>query len=87
MYSIEFSRNAVREWKKLPQVIQKKIQVVFDGEFAHNPLHEHLDIKKLKTPFPGYRLRIGNYRVLFTITEDTQEITVYTLAHRKDVYK
>jgi mRNA interferase RelE/StbE len=43
------------------------------------------DIKKLKGSRNQYRLRVGNYRVLFELEGDT--ITVYALGHRKDIYK
>jgi mRNA interferase RelE/StbE len=43
------------------------------------------DIKKLKGSRNQYRLRVGNYRVLFELEADT--ITVYDLGHRKDIYK
>jgi mRNA interferase RelE/StbE len=43
------------------------------------------DIKKLTAFTPEYRLRIGDYRVLFEIEGD--EIIVYRIKHRKDIYK
>ena len=43
------------------------------------------DIKKLKGSKNQYRLRVGNYRVLFELEADT--VTVYDLGHRKDIYK
>jgi mRNA interferase RelE/StbE len=43
------------------------------------------DVKKLKGSRNQYRLRVGNYRVLFELEADT--ITVYDLGHRKDIYK
>ena len=50
-------------------------------------LQENLlgDVKKLKGSRNQYRLRVGNYRVLFELEADT--ITVYNLGHRKDIYK
>jgi mRNA-degrading endonuclease RelE of RelBE toxin-antitoxin system len=43
------------------------------------------DIKKLKGSKKQYRLRAGNYRVLFELEAD--KITVYDFGHRKDIYK
>jgi len=42
------------------------------------------NLKKLTNFIPPYRLRVGDYRVLFDI-EDTK-ITVYRVRHRKDTY-
>jgi len=42
------------------------------------------NIKKLNNFEPPYRLRVGNYRVLFDIEQNT--ITVYRIRHRKKSY-
>lgn len=44
------------------------------------------DVKKLKPPRTGFRLRCGDYRVFFDMkNEDTIEVT--TVRHRKDAYR
>ena len=42
------------------------------------------DIKKLTNFTPEYRLRVGNYRVLFEV--DNEIITIYAVKHRKEAY-
>ena len=42
------------------------------------------NIKKLTNFEPPYRLRVGNYRVLFDIEDDT--LTVYKIKHRSKSY-
>ena len=42
------------------------------------------NLKKLTNFIPPYRLRVGDYRVLFDIEDN--KITVYRVRHRKDVY-
>jgi mRNA interferase RelE/StbE len=42
------------------------------------------NVKKLNNFEPPYRLRVGNYRVLFDIEQNT--ITVYRIRHRKKSY-
>jgi len=44
------------------------------------------DAKRLTNISPEYRLRVGNYRVLFEIENDSR-IVVYRVCHRKDAYK
>lgn len=47
-----------------------------------------LDIKKMKGEWEGfYRLRIGRIRVIFTVDSATDEIEVYTIGFRGDVYQ
>jgi mRNA interferase RelE/StbE len=81
MYTIELMPRALKELKKLPKKNAEHIA-------AHIQLMEHGligDIKKLTNFTPEYRLRIGNYRVLFEIEED--KIIIYRIAHRKESYK
>ena len=35
---------------------------------------------------PGYRIRSGKYRILYTINDKEQTVTIYRIDHRKDVY-
>lgn len=43
------------------------------------------DVKHLTDHMPEYRLRVGNYRILFEIEDDV--IIVYRIRHRKDIYR
>ena len=80
MYLIEFMPQAVKDLRKVPKkdarAIVGKIQVLEQGLFGN--------IKKLTNFSPEYRLRVGNYRVLFEIKE--QKIIIYRIKHRKDAY-
>ena len=42
-------------------------------------------IKKLHTPFEGFRRRVGKYRILFVV--NNKVIEIYKIGLRKDVYK
>lgn len=35
----------------------------------------------------GYRIRVGDYRVLYTINDLEKKVEVYSVAHRKEVYR
>lgn len=81
-YDIEYDQKAVKQLKKLDKSIALSL---LDGieEFAQNPVLTK--IKKLKTPFDGaYRLRIGDYRVVFYHEDNL--MLVSKIAHRKDAY-
>ena len=43
------------------------------------------DVKRLTNFTPEYRLRVGDYRVLFEI--EGQTVVIYRVLHRKDAYK
>lgn len=81
-YDIEYDPKAFKQLKKLNPTIAKDI---LDGieEFANTPVITK--IKKLKTPFDGaYRLRIGDYRVIFY--QENNLMLISKIAHRKEVY-
>jgi mRNA-degrading endonuclease RelE of RelBE toxin-antitoxin system len=44
------------------------------------------DVKKLKPPLTGLRLRCGDYRVFFD-RQDDNNITITAVRHRKDAYR
>lgn len=50
-----------------------------------NPRNEK--VKKLVGKDNEYRLKVGNYRVLFYILEDDKEIKIARVLHRKDAYR
>jgi mRNA interferase RelE/StbE len=83
-YSIFYKRSASDELLKLPANIAHKIKA------AINSLSENTrprGCKKLKGSVNAYRIRIGNYRVIYTINDTVLIITVIKIAHRKDVYR
>lgn len=85
MYRIFFKSSGYRDYKHLPRDVGTVLNKVFHGTFCENPLSKTLDIKKLNVPFAGYRLRVGCYRLLFTIEKDS--IQIYSIKHRKDAYR
>jgi mRNA-degrading endonuclease RelE of RelBE toxin-antitoxin system len=85
MFKLFLTSRASREFKKLPREISLEVSELFNGEFRKNPLSRMFNVKKLNVPFLGFRLRLGNYRILFTI--EKEHIIVYSIKHRKDAYK
>jgi mRNA interferase RelE/StbE len=80
-YEIEIKEEAKAELRKLPEAVQREI-----GHRLHLLQQEFSgDVKKLKSSRNEYRLRVGNYRVLFELVG--KRIVVYTLGQRKDIYR
>jgi mRNA-degrading endonuclease RelE of RelBE toxin-antitoxin system len=77
--------KAEREFKKLPRDVRLLVHGILTGIFSTDPLSPVLDVRKMQPPLPGYRLRIGEYRVLFTLENDIAK--VYRIRHRKDAYR
>jgi mRNA interferase RelE/StbE len=80
-YDIQFKPKAVRDIEDLPSRIQTRVLARI--EEMSNDLKG--DIKRLTNFTPEYRLRIGDYRVLFEIEEET--IIIYRIRHRREAYR
>lgn len=83
-YRIIFSKKAEKFLASLGIKDQKKILQKI-SELKTN--RENLDIKKLKSPRNLYRLRIGDFRAIYSI--DHEQITIYIVAigHRRNIYQ
>jgi len=73
--------------KALPEANIKKMVELLDV-LQENPIPvETFDIKKLKGLKDTYRVRVGRYRVIYTIFWDEKEIAVSKIEPRKSAYK
>ncbi len=80
-YEIEFKPRALKDLKVLPESAKRR--VIAKIEALRNDLAG--DVKRLTNFTSEYRLRVGDYRVLFEVIE--HRIIVYRIIHRKDVYR
>ncbi len=80
-FRVIYEATAIADLDALPRKIAaglvKKIGRLQDGL--------HGDIKRLKDYDPAYRLRMGDYRVLFDV--DGQTVTIYRIKNRRDAYE
>lgn len=82
-YKIEIKKSAVKELNNLPNNDLKKI-IRKIQDLTNNPRPG--GCKKLSGE-EKYRIRSGNYRILYTIEDDVLIIYVIKIGHRKDVYR
>ena len=80
-YSVQFKPKAVRDIEGMPSRIQTRILAQI--EEMSNDLKG--DVKKLTHLMPEYRLRVGDYRVLFEIEE--RMIVIYRIRHCREAYR
>ena len=79
-YAIEFKPKSIKDLKKTPQAEVDKIFI----KIELMKLNLHGDVKKLTNFTPEYRLRVGNYRILFEVED--KAIVIYRVVSRKDAY-
>lgn len=94
MYKIELLTSAAREFKKLtPQVqreVLKKIEELKEQPFPDGCKKLSGVSKKIQIRFNSdsiFRVRTGNYRVLYTVNDDTIVICIVRIGARKEVYQ
>ena len=85
MYRIEYTKTALKELKKLPRDLSKRIQAKLEL-VAFDPYGHHFMVKKLQG-MEGYRLRIGDWRVIYSIQDDKLILLVIKLGSRGSVYQ
>jgi len=84
MYKATFKKSVLKKSAKLPT--QDAINIFNTiTEFLSDPSATKFDTKKL-TDFEGYRLRVGDYRIIYTIDHKAQNIDIKNITHRKDAY-
>lgn len=82
-YRIEIKRSAVKEIERLPKNDLKRILEKIES-LSREPRGG--DCIKLSGE-EKYRVRVGSYRILYTIQDDVLLVCVVKVGHRKDVYK
>lgn len=83
-YRVEFTSEAVDDLEKLTSTIQQRILNKIRW------LSENLDDlapQALSADLSGlFKLRVGDYRIIYSFDTDNQWITIHKVGHRRDVY-
>lgn len=81
-YRIELRPAAVRALRKLDPPIQRRVQgaIALLADDPRPPAARALQGR------PGLRVRVGDYRIIYTVADDVLLVVVVTLGHRRDVY-
>ena len=84
MYRIRISTEAERQLAKLDGSIRARVARKID-ELAETPRSP--GCKKLKGADDLWRVRVGDYRIVFSIHDDLLLVLVVKVAHRREVYR
>ncbi len=83
MYRIEVKKSAQKELSQISPPYNKNIVEAID-ELASNP--RPAGAKKLKGS-EAYRIRVADYRIIYTVEDVIKVVEVQRIRHRKDAYK
>ena len=82
MYILIYSEKADKQLGKMPSNIRERILIALE-RLRIRP--ESCDIKKL-VGMPGYRFRVGDYRIIFDREKERLLILIFEVGHRKNIY-
>jgi mRNA interferase RelE/StbE len=84
MYQVQYSPRAVRDLENLPQKVARRIATKADA-LGDNPRPP--GVMKMEGEANLYRIRVGNYRIIYQIRDNALVVLVVTIGDRKDVYR
>ncbi|AFL82857.1 addiction module toxin, RelE/StbE family [Belliella baltica DSM 15883] len=83
-YEIIVSKSAAKELSKLPKQVNNKIIkaiLALSGDPRPN------GAKKLRGISENWRIRIGDYRVIYAVADEILVVDIRKVGHRKDIYE
>lgn len=83
-YRVELTPAALRDLRRLPKEILRRIDARILA-LADNPRPP--GAKKLEGEDDLYRLRVGDYRILYSVDDKTSTGLVARIGHRQDIYR
>jgi mRNA interferase RelE/StbE len=83
-YSLIFKPSATRQFLSLPANVQKRLGRRIEA-LASNPFPP--DTKKLQSEPNTFRIRVGDYRVIYEVHGKILLVLVLRIGHRRDVYR
>ena len=83
VYRINLKRSAEKELERLPDKIHDRIvhRLLL---LKNDPRPQNA--KKLRGR-EGYRIRVGDYRILYIIDDENKIVEIYSIAHRREAYR
>jgi mRNA interferase RelE/StbE len=84
-YRVLVDSRAARSLQKLPKHAVERIDKLI-GRLSEDPRPP--GVKMLRGRFKeGWRIRVGEYRLLYRIDDDSREVRIFEIGHRREVYR
>ena len=83
-FRIEWRKSTRKDLRKLPAKTVTEVLEAVDA-LADNPFPH--GVEKLSGSEHAYRIRLGDYRVVYEVVRETKLVEIQRVRHRKDVYR
>ena len=84
LYTVSFRRSAEKDLRKLDGVTQRRVLKAVEG-LAREPRPS--GCRKLEGGEDAYRIRVGDYRVIYTVEDAVKVVAIERVRHRREVYR
>ena len=84
MYEVWLERQAERAWRRLPEAVSRRVTRAIRA-LASDPRPPNC--RKLVGSENDWRIRVGDYRVIYEIDDDYRQVRVMFISHRRDAYR
>jgi mRNA interferase RelE/StbE len=84
MYDVEFKASAAKQLRKLPRDVQRRLTVAIE-KLEQEPRPK--GVVKLSAEEGLYRIRAGDYRILYQVHDKALVVLVLSVGDRKDIYR
>ncbi len=84
MYEVVVPQSVVKQIARLPDQVRERV-VTKLAELEESPRPS--DCRKLETEESLYRLRVGDYRIIYTVDDTNKKVVISRVAHRREVYR
>jgi mRNA interferase RelE/StbE len=84
VYSLLFKQQVEKDFRKIDCRYRKKILDEIEGL---KKIPRPSNSRKMTNTEITYRLRVGEYRVIYQVDDDAKAITIFYVRHRQDAYK
>ena len=85
-WKVLFQKSAYKEYEALPSKMRDRVDQVLEV-LSINPLSEILRFKKIRGKENHYRVRVGDYRLIYSPQAEFLVVRVIKVAHQKEVYR
>jgi mRNA interferase RelE/StbE len=85
VYKINFTKQAYKSLRRVPRDIVDRMRDRLD-QIAQDPYVQYANVTKLQNR-SGYRLRVGDWRVIYDLQDEELVILVLKVGPRGDVYR
>lgn len=85
MFEIAYTTAALKSRKRLPRDLRDRVTAKIE-EVATSPSGKHLQVKPLVS-VDAFRLRVGDWRVLFQLDHSKKILLVLDIRHRSEAYE